>query len=129
MDFRLEGLRRGWFRHTSKPGLIRVVTLDYYLQCSLPRAVLIRELVYFLSTTLTERLRERDTYQIAYRSGSLLLNDWSLVLVLSTTRSKISLEDMLVVDLVHLEEDRDRLFSEYPWFKESLLIGLQDPKY
>jgi len=122
MDIKLESLKRGFFKHTIKPGLIKEVLLENYLTKCNSRIKLVREIAYCLVTLPEERYKKQ--YKIAYYSCSM--SDWKLKVVYSKAKVIKSLKDLLIIDISILNRPskRELLFTQHKWFKSDLIKEL-----
>ena len=122
MDIKLESLKRGFFKHTIKPGLIKEFLLENYLTKCNSRSKLTKEVAYCLVTLPEERYREQ--YRVAYNSCSM--SDWKFQVVYCKTKVIKSLKDLLIIDISILNKptERELLFIKHKWFKSDLIKEL-----
>lgn len=124
MDIKLQALKKGFFKHNRNPSLIKEYTLLNYLKFSKSRTRLIREIAYCLTTEVDNRFN-REVWRIAYHSSTI--TDWKYKLVYSNKKAYQSLNDLNIIDISILNNPNDReiLYTTYPWFKDDLLLELK----
>ena len=124
MDIKLESLKRGFFKHTVKPGLIKQSNLESYLIHCRSRHKLIKEISYVLTTKEEERYKIE--YKIAYNSCSI--DSWQFKVVLSNNKKISKLSELLIIDISILNNPKARevLFNKYPWLKSDLIDRLNN---
>ena len=122
MDIKLESLKRGFFKHTTKPGLVKEVTLFNYLNHCNSRYKIVKEVAYVLLTKPEKR--HKLSYKIAYNSCSIA--DWTFKLVYPKRKDFKCISDLLIIDIsiLNTKKDRELLFSKYDWFKADLIKKL-----
>jgi len=123
VDIKYAALSRGFFKHTTKPGLIKEVSLIDYLPKAYNRSKLIKQIAYCLVTSIEERIYKEE-YRVAYYSCSIV--DWKFKVVYPKVKHFKSLKDLLIIDVSILETNRDIVFSEFTWFKEDLIKELNE---
>ena len=123
MDIKYQALKKGLFRHTNKPGLIKEVLLENYIDKCLNRTKLINEIVYCLITPIEQRL-SKEHYRVAYNSG--FISNWEYKIVYPKIKYFKSLKDLIIINISILETNRDIIFNKYKWFKEELIYRLEN---